>query len=310
MMGKIKIAVTHGVRAKIAYEIALGLSKMRSSALSEVTVSYAFGGREFGGFLGPKLLDEGEIDIAFANPSSITYTACNGLDPFTRRIAIKNLAVFPSWDRLGFAVKRQLGVRSLREIGEKKPPLTISTRSQGPGGATVFSVEKVLQLHGWSLAEAENWGGKVYRVGVPGDPTRLEGLRQGSYDAVFDEGIVDWADLALSDNMIFLPLEKHVFREMELLGYRTTFIPKAKFAQLNEDIPSLEFGGWALYCKADLLDDVAYLIVKAIDQRRETIPVDAEKLEMGAICKNTENGPLCIPLHPGAEQYYRERGYL
>jgi len=288
----------------------LGLSKMRSSALSEVTVSYAFGDREFGGFLGPKLLDEGEFDIAFANPSSITYTACNGLDPFTRKIAIKNLAVFPSWDRLGFAVKRQLSVRSLSEIGERKPRLTISTRSQGPGGATVFSVEKVLRHHGWGLAEAENWGGRVDRVGVPGDSARLEGLRQGLYDAVFDEGIVDWADLALSQNMIFLPLEDSVFKQMEYLGFRKVFIPKTRFTRLKADIPSMEFGGWALYCRADLPDETAYLIAGAIDQRRQTIPVDAEKLDITRICKDTEEGPLCIPLHPGAERYYREQGYL
>ena len=31
---------------------------------------------------------------------------------------------------------------------------------------------------------------------------------------------------------------------------------------------------------------------------------------MSRICRNTEEGPMCAPLHPGAERYYREMGYL
>jgi TRAP-type uncharacterized transport system substrate-binding protein len=31
---------------------------------------------------------------------------------------------------------------------------------------------------------------------------------------------------------------------------------------------------------------------------------------MSSFCRSTEEGPLDIPLHPGAERYYREKGYL
>jgi len=31
---------------------------------------------------------------------------------------------------------------------------------------------------------------------------------------------------------------------------------------------------------------------------------------MKQLCVNTESGPLDFPLHPGAEKYYREMGYL
>jgi len=44
---------------------------------------------------------------------------------------------------------------------------------------------------------------------------------------------------------------------------------------------------------------------------RGEIPYDAAGVPpMSSFCHSTEAGPLDIPLHPGAERYYREHGYL
>jgi TRAP-type uncharacterized transport system substrate-binding protein len=165
-------------------------------------------------------------------------------------------------------------------------------------------------LYGWSLDQVESWGGKVDRVRTPHDPRRLEGLSEGFYDAIFDEGLRPWGRVAMEQDMTFLPLEDEVFKEMGYLGFRRTVIPKSEFESLQEDVPALEFGGWSLYCREDTPDELAYMIVKAIDEMKETIPVDGEKLEISRICRDTEGGPLYIPLHPGAEKYYKEHDYL
>ena len=256
------------------------------------------------------MVDEREYDLAFANPSSITYMALKGVGAYTSKMEIRNLAVFPSWDRICFAVKRDLGVRSLREIGAKKIPLNLSTRGQGPEGTTVFTIRTILSFYGWRVEDVQAWGGSVDAHPIPEHPKRREGLEKGLFDSVFDEGIRHWADLAIAKDMIFLSLEDGLFAELERLGFRRVIIPKAAFEGLGEEIHAVEFGGWPLYCRADLPDEMAYLIVKAIDLRKETIPVDADRLDMSRICRDTEEGPLCIPLHPGAERYYKEKGYL
>ena len=156
----------------------------------------------------------------------------------------------------------------------------------------------------------EAFGGKADAVSMPWHARRLDGLKQNRYDAVFDEGLDSWAELALAQGMSFLPLDDHVFDHMAKFGFRKSIIPKEKFKGLTADVPALEFGGWALYCRADLPEDLAYQIVKAIDQRRDSIPVDGDKLDMSRICRDTEEGPLCIPLHPGAERFYKDAGYL
>ena len=38
--------------------------------------------------------------------------------------------------------------------------------------------------------------------------------------------------------------------------------------------------------------------------------VDRRTVNMTNICRDTEEGPMHIRLHPGAERYYVEHGYL
>ena len=310
MATTIRIAVTMNIRAGEAFEIALGLAQHNLPDGSEIIVSYGVGNSRLGGFEAPRLLAEGTVDLAFLNPSPVTHMALNGLAPYSEKIDIRNLAVFPSWDKIAFAVKRDLGVKSLEEIGEKKLPLMLSTRGQGPEGTTEFTIRRILNLCGWSLEEVEQWGGSVDQVSTPSHHRRMEGIERGAYDAVFDEGVTGWTAEALARDMILLPLQPSVFADMEHLGFPKSMIPKSVFPALDADVPALEFGGWPLFCRADFPDELAYAVVKAIDTRKDTMPVDGDRFDMSRICRNTEEGPMCAPLHPGAERYYRENGYL
>ncbi len=298
------------IRAGEAFEIALGLAERNLPDGSEIVVSYGVGNSRLGGFEAPRLLAEGKADLAFLNPSPVTHMALNGLAPYSERINIRNLAVFPSWDKIAFAVRKDLGVRSLEEIGEKRLPLRLSTRGQGPEGTTEFTIRRILSLCGWNLEDVAQWGGTVDQVPVPSHPRRMEGIEQDAYDAVFDEGITGWTADALARDMVLLPLQPAVFAEMAQLGFRRSTIPKSAFPALEADVPALEFGGWPLFCRADFPDDLAYAVVKAIAARKDTMPVDGDRFDMSRICRDTEEGPMCIPLHPGAERYYREEGYL
>lgn len=310
MKSNIKIAVTYQLRAKIAYELVLGLSRMGLPGGTEITVSFGIGNSRLGGFGGPGLLETGEFDLAFLNPSATTYSALHGLEPYNHKIDIRTLAVFPSWDWIGFAINKELGVKSLSEVGERRLPLRLSTRIQGRYGTAEVTIRKILAFYGWNLEEVERWGGKIDGVPTPEHPKRFAGLKQRAYDAVFDEGLDLWADIALDQDMIFLPLEDAVVKQMERFGFRSGIISKSRFKGLAADVPTLDFSGWPLFCRADFPEEDAYMIAKAIDQRKETIPIEAGKLVMSNVCRDTVEGPLCIPLHSGAERYYREHGYL
>jgi TRAP-type uncharacterized transport system substrate-binding protein len=50
-----------------------------------------------------------------------------------------------------------------------------------------------------------------------------------------------------------------------------------------------------------------------MDARRDRIPsedANGKPLPLEKLCKDSKEGPLYLPLHPAAERYWRERGYL
>ena len=56
---------------------------------------------------------------------------------------------------------------------------------------------------------------------------------------------------------------------------------------------------------------IAYAAIETVDERKKVIPVDDDQpLSMRNLCHSTEKCPLRVPLHPGAAQYYRKKGYL
>ena len=62
---------------------------------------------------------------------------------------------------------------------------------------------------------------------------------------------------------------------------------------------------------ADMPEELAYALREAIEARKLAIPTDNYRpLDLAQLCSMSEETPRGAPLHPGAERYYRERGYL
>ena len=57
-------------------------------------------------------------------------------------------------------------------------------------------------------------------------------------------------------------------------------------------------------------ETIRRILAAPIDDELEAQLDAAEAPSMNQLCSNTEAGPLDFPLHPGAERYYRKKGYL
>jgi TRAP-type uncharacterized transport system substrate-binding protein len=258
----------------------------------------------------PFAVARGEADLSFFNPSEYLTMAYRGIGPFPEPLPLRTIAVFPSWDRMGFAVSRRTGLESLAEIKERRYPLRVSVRAL-PTDTTRFVVDQVLGTLGFSLHDVESWGGSLHLSGTPGDPSRLAGIEDGGIDAVFDEGINAWARTALAHDMRLLPIDAQVARHMDGLGWRIGPIPSGWDPGLDRDVLAIDFSGWPLYTRADLPDEIAYRVCKSLEANRSLIPFDSPRaVELADLCNDSEAAPLDVPLHPGAERYYREQGAL
>jgi TRAP transporter TAXI family solute receptor len=314
------------MRAKMALEVAAELYTKRMFSLGNVvTISIVPSSREeqfsgltmgingdlLGGMKAPIEVAKRRIDVAFVNPSAVVTMAYRGKGFYKEKLSLRALASFPSWDKMAFAVSKDLQINSLEEIASKKIPLRISTRSSGVDNTTNYTVAQILSLYGMSFKKISGWGGTISECPRPSSPERIDGIKNGKVNAVFDEGLNTWLDHALAHGFEVLPLDPRVVKQLQALGYQRSVIPKARYRKLSADVETIDFSGWPLITHRWLSNELAYSVCEAIDTRQKVITVDDEEpLNMKNICRGTEAGPLGIPLHPGAKRYYQERGYL
>jgi TRAP-type uncharacterized transport system substrate-binding protein len=260
------------------------------------------------GLNGARLVANGELDVVWLNPSVIPSMAVRGLGPFHGPEPLRALAVFPSWDRLVIAVSPRLGVNSMEELIEKRPAMRVSI---AVNDCVDFAIKFLLDAHGIAQKDFVEWGGTVDEVVRPSNPHRREGIVSGELDMVIDEGMDSWGDVAVAHGMKFLSFSEPVLQKMERYGFQRARLDHGRIAGIEEPTTVVDFSGWPIVVHEKFPDDLAYHIAGVFEKIREEIPYDAaETPSMQQLCTSTAAGPLDFPLHPGAQRYYRERGYL
>ena len=263
---------------------------------------------------GPAAIEQvarGEIHMAISNPAGYLALAVRGTGPFAASIPLRAITVIPSPDQLAFAVTEKTGLKSFQEIRERRYPLRVSMRGQRDHALHPI-VNEALAAAGLSLDDIVSWGGQVrYDNGLPQNENRLGAVARGEVDMVVDEAVRGWVNSAVGNGMRVLPLDEAMLSKLEALGFRRAVIPKARYTNLAADVPTLDFSGFAVYTHANVSDSVITSICAALEARKERIGwQEPGALPLERMCRDTSDAPLVIPLHPAAERFWRERGYL
>lgn len=296
--------------SRLGRALRLSLIARADNSKNGISLSFATGS-----FREIVAVGEGKFSLAWVNPSAMLTMAYRGKGPFGKRLPLRTIAVFPSYDVIGLAVHKATGITSLSQIKKERFPLYLSTGKETQnalsGNATMFTVTAVMRAAGFSLADIRKWGGKIYSVARPSDPARRATIESGTVNAIFDEGIKSWGQTAVDRGFRFLPIEGTVLKPLVAMGYRPAVMPKSLFHGMAEDVRTVDFSGWPMLVRADMPDDVAYALCEAIERRKELMPTDNYKpLDIAQLCANDEEAPYDVPLHLGAERFYRERGHL
>ncbi len=298
---------------KLDLGVALDVSIRSSDEEDHIFPPLRFGvhGDLMGGMKAPIEVGKRRVDVSHVNPSVIATMCYRGKGFYKEALPLRALACFPSWDRIAFVVSRELGIRSVRDIVRNRMPLTVSTRASGIDNSTHYAITAIMSLYGLTFRKILRWGGKIDECAHPSSPKRIESIKARRVDAIFDEGLsTKWLEAALDNGYEVLHLDEDVIRGMEDLGFKRAVIPKRKFPGLAEDIRTVDFSGWPVITHKWLGKDMAYSLCEAIYRRRRDIPVDARRLNIKEVCRDTDAGPLGIPLHAGAKQFYKDKGFL
>ena len=254
----------------------------------------------------------GEADLAITNPAASLSLAYRGTGLFKTPQPVRAIAVIPSYDLCLFGVRGDLGVAHVEEIAERKLPLRLSLRGERDHWLQPM-LDDILSVCGCSLADIERWGGHVVYGGTLPyfNGPRFESFRRGDVDAIFDESITNWCNEAPTVGMTILSLREDTVRTLEAMGYRRGVVRKADFPNLPSDVLTLDFSGWPILVHADAPDDFVTRVCEALVARAETIPWQSPgPLPVQRMCRDASDTPQLVPLHPAAERYWQDQGYL
>lgn len=299
------------IRSRIMLEVASSLVGQEGWTEKQAMVSLrAQGASEFtfhllGGDSPKSLLDvsEGRIDLAIINPATAASVGIRRLGLAPDLLAA--IATVPSYDQLGFAVPGSLNLRMVEELAEAKPVLHLSLRDQLDHAVHPF-ISDALEAAGTNLRDILAWGGSVeYEPGLPHLAARLGRIVSGEINSVFDEGVYNWAQLAVRHGMRFLKFGDETIARLEERGYRRGTLTRARFPELDADVDTVDFSGFMIYTRAAAPDHFVTAVCRALDEKRHSIAWQGgTSLPIDHMIANTVDAPLAVPLHPAAARYW------
>ena len=313
-MGRVSPAVA---RSKLALELAAELVGMDGWAHVRAQVLLKTQDFDPSGFSlygsgqpdGIEQVARGESQLAMINPSAVLTMAYRGTGPFERALSVRAISVIPSYDQIAFAVTAATGLESLADLVRQRYPLRVSIR--GPRENSVPQLANVVfREYGFTLDDIDSWGGKVtYDRRLPAG--RLPQIESGAVDAIFDEAVHQWVDPAAGLGMRFFEIDEDTMGRLSKLGQRRGVVAQAVHPRLPADVPSVDFSGFPLFTHSDVPEAEIRAVCGALEARRDRIPWEGQgPMPLDRMCRDTTEGPLDVPLHPAAEAFWRERGYL
>lgn len=254
----------------------------------------------------------GEALVAMMNPVGPLAAAYLGKGRFASPQPVRVIGVIPSEDQFCMAVRPETGIRSLEEFADRRPPLRIGLRGQLDHALTPMAID-IARAAGWELDDLGRWGGDARREGnIPfPDGPKFRDLVDGRLDGVFDEASAVWINEAARAGMTILPMAEATVQALGAQGYRRAYLRKSQFPALQDDVLTIDFSGWPIFVRADLADDIVVQMCAGLDARKHNIPWEGEgPLPVERMAREAPDTPQDIPLHPAAEAYWRDKGYL
>jgi hypothetical protein len=262
---------------------------------------------------------KGEVDLGITTPFDVTLEWARAGKHFfagTPYPHLRTLGYLPQDDRLVLAVRADTGLASFEDIRTRKYPLKIATTCHDPDNLMTWVIDLILRQHGIDPDDIVKWGGAWLEHDHP--RKCLPQAIRGEADAVFNEGIMvpQWYELVEKVPMRFIPMERAVLDALAKdYGLRPAVLPKGRLTA-DRDIACLDWSHWVVTVREDMDADLAYRITSVmveeraeLESRYRHLPVERSPMTYPIDPATMWKG-VGAPLHPGAERYYREHGYM
>jgi TRAP transporter TAXI family solute receptor len=260
-----------------------------------------------GGVGNPRLVAKNETPLGFAFTVTNRW-AYEGKEAYTEKLEnIRALVGGLDTYYLVAVASKKLGIGSVRDIKDRKLPVKIYTQPIGALGE--FAGRQLLRAIGTSYADIKTLGGTTTHVGYN---VIVDAFKDGRADvlfAVITPKHPSVTEIANDGNVVFLGLDADTTKALLPLGYVQATMPANTFKGQPEPVATVGFPT-VLITNKELPEAVAYTITKAILDNKEALVRGHAGLAQFDPATAWQPDKVGIPLHPGAEKAYREKGWM
>ncbi|HEV8471447.1 MAG TPA: TAXI family TRAP transporter solute-binding subunit [Methylomirabilota bacterium] len=260
-----------------------------------------------GGVGNPRLVAKNETPLGLAFTVTNRW-AYEGKEAYTEKL--ENLrALVGGLDTyyLVAIASNKLGIKSVRELRDKKLPVKIYTQPIGALGE--FAGRQLLRSIGLSYTDVKGWGGSTAHVGYN---VIVDAFKDGRADilfAVITPKHPSVSEIANDGNVAFLGLDADTIKALAPLGYAPATMAANTFKSQPEPVSTVGFPT-VLITNKDLPEPVAYTITKTVVENKDALVRGHAGLAEFEPRTAWQPEKVGIPLHPGAERAYREKGWM
>ena len=265
-----------------------------------------------GGWANVERLDPASkaADVAVLE-NALASMAYQGTGPTGKKYDFRMLAAFRQPGAAQALVLNSAGISTFEEIKEKKAPLRI-TMFERHQLATAQALG-VLEAYGISEKDINAWGGKIIYTSI-GEAMRM--LADGQADMWFTGGSYfphpKYIELGSRHAFKLLPISKDVAQKVgERFGQDIMEVPAGVYADANgtndgywSPATILTFG-----VRTDMDEELVYQMTKALANHKEEF-WQVHKMHKFYRPEIAWQNIGVAPLHPGAERFYKEMGYM
>ncbi|MCF3944183.1 TAXI family TRAP transporter solute-binding subunit [Oceanobacillus alkalisoli] len=254
----------------------------------------------------PLMVGTGKVPYGLSY-SMTAYAAYRGLEPYNQAFKdIRAVSVVVPANYYQLFTREELGVTSIADLLESNDPLRISVNQQGSAGEVI--TREILKFYGVSYEEIISEGGSVDFLS---GSMAFELMADGRLDAAGNAESAPSSNIieaATTTNLNMISFEKEVIQTIaKNLGMEPNIIPAGTYDFLAEDVHTVSTPAILMVHK-DVSDEEVYAVTNSIYNNLNYL--DTVHEEFKALTKRNMSNVGELPLHPGAEKFFKEKGLL
>jgi TRAP transporter TAXI family solute receptor len=245
-----------------------------------------------------RLIQKGEAHTAICQNDAVFY-AQRGLKFFEGKAVAKVRGVLMLYDEYMHAVTtKQTGIKSIPDLRGRR------VRVGYPGSISLEDNRAILSEYGMAFDDM-----KSVQMSLTDS---IKQLKDGDIEASMEfvgYPAAGWIDFATHRDMVILEIDKeHADKISQKYPFMSSaVIPAGTYRGVDKDVSTLALT-CMLVATTDLSTDLVYKLTKAVFEHLDILIETHAKGKL--VTLETALKGMPVPLHPGAEKYYREVGMI